>query len=142
MAANISSTHGRSDWQEKGHGLSDKEQERNLDPQTLRKHFLPEQGKFLVKPAVKSAVSFKRINLFDDSRMMVMKGMDIICAATFSSILTRLQRNESFSISPRICFLTGIYFWDMRNRFLGRVTTSSWCIFPRPLLTSRRRSAW
>jgi chemotaxis protein methyltransferase CheR len=51
---------------------------RNLDAQTLQRHFAPEQGKFLVKPAVKSAVSFKRINLFDDSRMMVMKGMDII----------------------------------------------------------------
>lgn len=51
---------------------------RNLDAQTLQRHFVPEQGKFRVKPEVKSVVSFKRVNLFDDSRMMFMKGMDII----------------------------------------------------------------
>ena len=51
---------------------------RNTDPQILHKYFLPEGGKYSVKPEVKTAVSFKRLNLFDDARMMFMKGMDII----------------------------------------------------------------
>jgi len=51
---------------------------RNTDPQILQKYFVPEEGKYSVKPEVKSVVSFKRVNLFDDARMIFMKGMDII----------------------------------------------------------------
>ena len=51
---------------------------RNTEPQLLQKYFIPQNGKFLVKPEVKSVVTFKQVNLFDDSRMMLMKGMDII----------------------------------------------------------------
>lgn len=51
---------------------------RNTDPQILQKYFLPEGGQYTVKPEVKAVVSFKRLNLFDDARMMFMKGMDLI----------------------------------------------------------------
>ena len=51
---------------------------RNTEPQILQKYFLLEQGKYAVKPEVKSVVSIKRMNLFDDARMMFMKGMDMI----------------------------------------------------------------
>lgn len=51
---------------------------RNTDPQVLQKYFLPDQDKYAVKPEVKSVVRFKRMNLFDDARMMFMKGMDMI----------------------------------------------------------------
>ncbi|HEV2698126.1 MAG TPA: protein-glutamate O-methyltransferase CheR [Terriglobales bacterium] len=51
---------------------------RNTEPQILQKYFTPQEGKFVLKPEVKSAVSFKRVNLSDDSRMMFMKGMDLI----------------------------------------------------------------
>lgn len=51
---------------------------RNTDAQLLQKYFISQEGKFWVKPELRSVVSFKRINLFDDSRLMFMKGMDII----------------------------------------------------------------
>lgn len=51
---------------------------RNTEPQILQKYFFPEDGKYVVKPEVKSIVTFKRVNLCDNARMMFMKGMDII----------------------------------------------------------------
>jgi chemotaxis protein methyltransferase CheR len=51
---------------------------RNTDAEILRRFFTCEAGKYCVKPEVKSVVSFRRVNLFDDSRMMFMKGMDLI----------------------------------------------------------------
>ena len=51
---------------------------RNTEPQTLQKYFTAQEGKFALKPEVKAVVSFKRVNLSDDSRMMFMKGMDLI----------------------------------------------------------------
>jgi chemotaxis protein methyltransferase CheR len=52
---------------------------RNTGPQILMKYFFPEEeGKFSVKPEVKSRVTLERMNLFDDARMMFMKAMDII----------------------------------------------------------------
>lgn len=51
---------------------------RNTDAQVLRRFFTRGNEKFRIKPEVKSVVNFKRVNLFDDSRMMFMKGMDLI----------------------------------------------------------------
>jgi chemotaxis protein methyltransferase CheR len=51
---------------------------RNLDAYFRQKYFNPEGDKFCVRPEVKSIVSFSRLNLFDDARMMLMKPMDII----------------------------------------------------------------
>ncbi len=44
-----------------------------------RKYFTPaEDKKFQVRPEVKRLVTFSRLNLQDDSRMFLMKGMDLI----------------------------------------------------------------
>jgi chemotaxis protein methyltransferase CheR len=44
-----------------------------------RKYLLPTDGKNLqVRPEVKKLITFKRLNLQDDSKMLFMKGMDII----------------------------------------------------------------
>lgn len=51
---------------------------RNTEAQILQKYFVTAEGKFAVKPEVKSVVAFKRVNLSDDSRMTLMKGMDVI----------------------------------------------------------------
>lgn len=51
---------------------------RNTEPQILQKYFSLQDGTYALKPEVKSVVSFKRVNLSDNARMMFMKGMDII----------------------------------------------------------------
>lgn len=51
---------------------------RNTEPLVLQRYFTPQDGKFTLKPEVRAVVSFKRVNLSDDSRMMFMKGMDIV----------------------------------------------------------------
>lgn len=51
---------------------------RNTEPYFRQKYFQPDGNKFSIKPEVKEAVKFRRLNLFDEPRMMFMNGMDII----------------------------------------------------------------
>ncbi len=51
---------------------------RNLTPHYRQKYFLPAGEQLQVQPAVRSSITFSRLNLSDDSRMTFMKGVDII----------------------------------------------------------------
>ena len=52
---------------------------RNTPEIYKRKYFSPgENGKLVVKDEVKAKITFTRLNLNDDSRMVFMKGMDLI----------------------------------------------------------------
>jgi chemotaxis protein methyltransferase CheR len=51
---------------------------RNLNPYLRSKYFDRKDEKFCVKPEVKQAVSFSRLNLLDDARVMFMKGVDLV----------------------------------------------------------------
>jgi chemotaxis protein methyltransferase CheR len=52
---------------------------RNTTDYYKRKYFVPADGnKLQVKPEVKKLITFNRLNLSDDSKMLFMKGMDII----------------------------------------------------------------
>jgi chemotaxis protein methyltransferase CheR len=53
---------------------------RNTTDYFKRKYFVPTEDKKLqVRPEVKKLVTFNRLNLTDDSKMLFMKGMDLIC---------------------------------------------------------------
>jgi len=43
-----------------------------------RKYFVPLEKKLQVKPEVKNLITFSRLNLQDDSKMLFMKGLDLI----------------------------------------------------------------
>jgi chemotaxis protein methyltransferase CheR len=51
---------------------------RNTPDQFKKKYFRPLDDKFQVIDDLKSSISFSRLNLVDDSRMVFMKGLDII----------------------------------------------------------------
>ncbi len=51
---------------------------RNLAPLFQKKYFLPHGDQLQVNPLVRSAVSFSRLNLSDDSRMALMNSVDVI----------------------------------------------------------------
>ena len=54
---------------------------RNVNSYFRDKYFTAEGDKLKVKPAVRSSVTFARLNLLDDARMLFMKGMDLIFCA-------------------------------------------------------------
>ena len=54
---------------------------RNLSPYFRQKYFTPAGDKLQVSAAVRSLVTFSRLNLLDDARMLFMKGMDLIFCA-------------------------------------------------------------
>jgi chemotaxis protein methyltransferase CheR len=52
---------------------------RNTSELYKRKYFLPAGGdKLIAKPEVRSRITFSRVNLSDDSKMLFMKGMDLV----------------------------------------------------------------
>jgi chemotaxis protein methyltransferase CheR len=52
---------------------------RNTTDYYKRKYFAPvDGGKFQVKPEIKKLIKFERLNLQDDSKMLFMKGMDLV----------------------------------------------------------------
>ena len=51
---------------------------RNLTPAYRSKYFVPQADKMQVNAVARSNISFSRLNLSDDSRMALMKGMDVI----------------------------------------------------------------
>jgi chemotaxis protein methyltransferase CheR len=52
---------------------------RNTPEMFKRKYFVPAEGnKLKVRDEVKTRITFSRLNLNDDSRMLFMKGMDLI----------------------------------------------------------------
>lgn len=51
---------------------------RNLTPYYRQKYFTPVQDQLQLQAAVRSGVSFSRLNLCDDSRMIFMKSLDLI----------------------------------------------------------------
>jgi chemotaxis protein methyltransferase CheR len=59
-------------------GCYDDHSTRNLEPHFRNKYFSISGDKLQVKPEVQANVSFSRLNLLDDSRMVFAKGMDVI----------------------------------------------------------------
>lgn len=52
---------------------------RNVTPDVHQKYFVPvENGQFQVSEAIRSRVQFNRLNLLDDSRVIFMKGLDLV----------------------------------------------------------------
>jgi chemotaxis protein methyltransferase CheR len=51
---------------------------RNVPPYYIQKYFDPTGELLQVKPAVRSGVTFSRLNLSDDARMIFMKNLDVI----------------------------------------------------------------
>jgi chemotaxis protein methyltransferase CheR len=51
---------------------------RNLTPYYRQKYFAPAGEQLQVQPAVRTRITFSRLNLSDDARMTFMKGVDVI----------------------------------------------------------------
>lgn len=51
---------------------------RNLTPHHRQEYFLPSGTQLRVKPIVRANISFSRLNLHDDTRMSLMKDVDVI----------------------------------------------------------------
>jgi len=51
---------------------------RNIKPDRRQKYFVPEGNNFRLKEEIRSSVKFERLNLQDQTRMLFMKGFDLI----------------------------------------------------------------
>ncbi len=86
---------------------------RNTPPDYKRKYFSPGEGsKLKVRDEVKARITFQRLNLNDDSRMLFMKGMDLIfcCNVLIYFDMTSKKRvvQHFFSnLMPNGCFFLG-----------------------------------
>ncbi len=51
---------------------------RNTPSTYLQKHFVVNGGRYELSPAVKAKVTFQRVNLLEDSRLLFLKSMDVV----------------------------------------------------------------
>lgn len=74
---------------------------RNTPKEYLQKYFEPAGQQMQVKPEVKAKINFTRLNLADDSKMLFMKGMDIISCCNvliyFDGVSKRRVINHFYS---------------------------------------------
>ena len=86
---------------------------RNTPELYKRKYFEPAEGnKLRVKDEVKTRITFSRLNLNDDSRMVFMKGMDLIFCCNvliyFDEVSKKRVVQHFFSnLMPNGCFFLG-----------------------------------
>jgi chemotaxis protein methyltransferase CheR len=65
-------------------GVYDTYSLRNTPPHFKQKYFQPQGSHFAILPEVKKRVTFSRLNLLDESKLLFMKGNDIIMCANVS----------------------------------------------------------
>ncbi|HUN60801.1 MAG TPA: protein-glutamate O-methyltransferase CheR [Candidatus Sulfotelmatobacter sp.] len=86
---------------------------RNTPDLFKRKYFVPADGTRLrVKDEVKAKITFNRLNLNDDSRMVFMKGMDLIFCCNVliyfdSTSKKRVVQHFYSNLMPNGCFFLG-----------------------------------
>src|SRR5208283_3320024 len=86
---------------------------RNTPENYKRKYFSPgEAGKLKVKDEVKAKITFTRLNLNDDSRMLFMKGMDLIFCCNvliYFDMASKRRVVQHFysNLMPNGCFFLG-----------------------------------
>jgi len=86
---------------------------RNTPELYKRKYFNPaDGGKLEVKSEVKAQITFSRLNLNDDSRMVFMKGMDLICCCNvliYFDVVSKKRVVQHFfsNLMPNGCFFLG-----------------------------------
>jgi chemotaxis protein methyltransferase CheR len=59
-------------------GVYDAHAVRNVEPTLMQKYFQPQGRDFAISPEVKKRVSFSRLNLLDESKILFQKGIDLI----------------------------------------------------------------
>ena len=86
---------------------------RNTPDEYKRKYFVPAEGaKLRVRDDVKARITFQRLNLNDDSRMLFMKGMDLIFCCNvliYFDMASKKRVVQHFfsSLMPNGCFFLG-----------------------------------
>jgi chemotaxis protein methyltransferase CheR len=51
---------------------------RNVPPAILRKYFRKEEGQYVLAEPIRRVVTFSRINLYDETQMRLVRGMDVV----------------------------------------------------------------
>ena len=102
---------------------------RNLTPYYRQKYFGPAGEQLQVQPAVRSSITFSRLNLSDDGRMTFMKGLDVIFCCNvliyFDLVSKRrvIQHSESlYGVSEefRLVHLPGATAYIKGERTAGK----------------------
>lgn len=51
---------------------------RTTPPEIIKKYFTPDEGKYIIKPEIKTMVRFGHLNLYDSRKLSMFSGMDFI----------------------------------------------------------------
>lgn len=92
---------------------------RHMEDAFLKKYFIAGKEKFVIRPAVKSMVSFKRLNLFDDAQMAEIKGIDIVVCSNVLIYFDAVSKRRVIGHFHNSLFNQGYLFLGQAESLFG-----------------------
>ena len=96
---------------------------RGMDPRIQTEYFTPVRGRYLLKPAVRSAVRFERGNILDPKLLGQHLGFDVVFCRNLLIYFDNQARGKAFANLDRLTALGGILFLGHADRPDQEATT-------------------
>lgn len=89
---------------------------RGTDPQLQTKYFIPSQGRFLLKAAVRAAVRFEQGNILDPALLRDHSGFDVVFCRNLLIYFDETARTKAFANLDRLATSGGLLFLGHADR--------------------------
>ena len=89
---------------------------RGTDPQLQTKYFIPSQGRFLLKAAVRAAVRFEQGNILDPGLLKEHSGFDVVFCRNLLIYFDEQARIKAFANLDRLATAGGLLFLGHADR--------------------------
>jgi chemotaxis protein methyltransferase CheR len=105
---------------------------RNVPPEFMRKYFTQAGPNFRVADSVRPFVTFSRLNMQDDSKMLFMRGIDVIFCCNVLIYFDGKSKTRTVNHFYNALLTNGYFSLANPNRYMESRKNSIWYISPGP----------
>ena len=92
---------------------------RNVPPEYMKKYFTPAGSNFRVADSVRPFVTFNRLNMLDDSKMLFMRGIDVIFCCNVLIYFDGKSKNRTVNHFYNALLTNGYFFLGQSESLYG-----------------------
>jgi len=92
---------------------------RNVPPEYMKKYFTPAGSNFRVADSVRPFVTFNRLNMLDDSKMLFMRGIDVIFCCNVLIYFDGRSKNRTVNHFYNALLTNGYFFLGQSESLYG-----------------------